>query len=51
LVVECGGELWFPVDYTPGGFPIGIRVEVVDGELCFPDLEGDSEAFLDEDRW
>jgi hypothetical protein len=51
LVVECGGELWFPVDFTPGGFPIGMRVEVVDGELRFPDLEDDSQGLIVGPGW
>lgn len=25
--VEYGGELWFVVDYSDGGAPIGLRVE------------------------
>jgi hypothetical protein len=38
-VFESGGELYLAVGYTPGGFPFGPRVEVVDGELRFPDDE------------
>jgi hypothetical protein len=38
-VVECGGELIFAVGFTPGGAPFGPRVEIVDGELRFPDEE------------
>jgi aminoglycoside phosphotransferase (APT) family kinase protein len=25
-VVECGGELWWAVDFTAAGFPIGLRL-------------------------
>jgi hypothetical protein len=38
-VVECGGELIFAVGFTSGGAPFGPRVEIVDGELRFPDDE------------
>ena len=38
-VVEYGGELIFAVGFTPGGAPFGPRVEIVDGELRFPDDE------------
>jgi hypothetical protein len=34
---ESGGELFLAVGYTPGGAPFGPRVEIVDGELMFPD--------------
>ena len=43
-VVEVGGELFLAVGYTPGGAPFGPRVEIVDGELVFPD-----ELALDDD--
>lgn len=36
---EYGGELIFAVGFTPGGAPYGPRVEIVDGELRFPDDE------------
>jgi len=36
-VFECAGELFVAVGYTPGGAPFGPRVEIVDGELTFPD--------------
>ena len=37
-VFESGGELLFlAIGYTPGGAPFGPRVEIVDGELAFPD--------------
>ncbi|MGO9902835.1 MAG: hypothetical protein ACLP0J_24800 [Solirubrobacteraceae bacterium] len=36
-VFESGGELFLAIDYTPGGAPFGPRVEIVDGELVFPD--------------
>lgn len=36
-VFEHGGELIFAVGFTPGGAPYGPRVEIVDGELRFPD--------------
>jgi hypothetical protein len=36
-VFESGGELFLAVGYTPGGAPFGPRVEIVDGELVFPD--------------
>jgi hypothetical protein len=29
--------LFLAVGYTPGGAPFGPRVEIVDGELVFPD--------------
>jgi hypothetical protein len=38
-VFEYGGELIFAVGFTPGGAPYGPRVEIVDGELHFPDDE------------
>jgi hypothetical protein len=44
-VFESGGELFLAIGYTPGGAPFGPRVEIVDGELVFPDepaLEVDS---------
>jgi hypothetical protein len=48
-VVECGGELYYAVDFTPAGFPIGPRVEIVEGELRFLDEEIlDLESFTDE---
>jgi hypothetical protein len=36
-VYESGGELFLAVGYTSGGAPFGPRVEIVDGELVFPD--------------
>jgi hypothetical protein len=36
-VFESGGDLFLAVGYTPGGAPFGPRVEIVDGELVFPD--------------
>jgi hypothetical protein len=36
-VFESGGELFLAVGYTSGGAPYGPRVEIVDGELVFPD--------------
>jgi hypothetical protein len=36
-IFESGGELFLAVGYTPGGAPFGPRVEIVDGELTFPD--------------
>lgn len=36
-IFESGGELFLAVGYTPGGAPFGPRVEIVDGELVFPD--------------
>jgi hypothetical protein len=38
-VVAYGDELIFAVGTTPGGAPFGPRVEIVDGELRFPDDE------------
>ena len=38
-VFEYGEELMFAVGFTPGGAPYGPRVEIVDGELHFPDDE------------
>lgn len=46
-VVECGGELYYAVDFTPAGFPIGPRVEIINGELHFPD-DQNLESFIDE---
>ena len=44
-VLESGGELFLAIGYTPGGAPFGPRVELVDGELTFPDeLEIDLDA-------
>jgi hypothetical protein len=46
-VVEYAGQLIFAVGFTPGGAPFGPRVEIVDGELRFPDeepLDLDAEA-------
>ena len=37
--VECGGELYFAVDFTPAGFPIGLRREEMGGpvsDACLP---------------
>lgn len=36
-VFDSGGELFLAIGYTPGGAPFGPRVEIVDGELVFPD--------------
>ena len=36
-VYESSGELFLAVGYTSGGAPFGPRVEIVDGELVFPD--------------
>ncbi|MGH2945234.1 MAG: DUF6398 domain-containing protein [Solirubrobacteraceae bacterium] len=33
LSVECGGELYFAVDFTPAGFPIGLRPEELDAAM------------------
>ena len=45
-LVECGGDLYFAVDFTSGGLPIGLRVERLEnGELRFPELEGDLDDF------
>lgn len=38
-VFAYGGELIYAVGFTPGGLPFGPRVEIVDGELRFPDEE------------
>ena len=46
-VFESGGELFLAIGSTPGGAPFGPRVEIVDGELAFPDespLDIDSEV-------
>ena len=46
-IFESGGELFLAIGHTPRGAPFGPRVEIVDGELLFPDeppLEVDSEA-------
>jgi hypothetical protein len=48
-LVECGGDLYFAVDFTSGGLPIGLRVERLEnGDLRFPDLEGDPDDFTDD---
>jgi hypothetical protein len=48
-VVGCGGEGYYPVDFTPARFPIGPRVELVDGELEFLDEEiHDLGSYIDE---
>jgi hypothetical protein len=40
--VECGGDLYFAVDLTSGGPPIGPRVKRLEnGDLRFPDLDDD----------
>jgi hypothetical protein len=45
-LVESGVDLYFAVDFTSGGLPIGLRVERLEsGELRFPDLEGDLDDF------
>lgn len=36
-VVEYGGDLIFAVGFTSCGVPYGPRVEIVDGELRFPE--------------
>lgn len=43
-LVEYGGELMFAVGFTSGGAPFGPRVEIIDGELRFPDEPVDSDA-------
>ena len=46
-VFESGGELFLAIGSTPGGASFGPRVEIVDGELVFPDeppLDVDSEV-------
>ena len=46
-VFESGGELFLAIGSTPGGAPFGPGVEIVDGELVFPDeppLDVDSEV-------
>jgi hypothetical protein len=45
-LVECGGDLYFAVDFTSGGLPIGLRMERLEnGDLRFPDLEGNLDDF------
>jgi hypothetical protein len=45
-LVECGGDLYFAVDFTSGGLPIGLRVQRLEnGDLRFPDLEDDPDDF------
>ena len=47
-VFESGGELFLAVGYTSGGAPFGPRVEIVDGELEFPDeLPVDMDAVVE----
>jgi hypothetical protein len=36
-VFESGGVLFLAIGCTPAGAPFGPRVEIVDGELHFPD--------------
>ncbi len=40
-------ELWFPVDVTPAGFPIGRRAEPVDSEGHSLDLEDDASGAIE----
>jgi hypothetical protein len=51
-VVECGGDLYFALDFASGGLPIGLRVETLEnGDLRFPDLKDDPDDFtVDNDR-
>jgi hypothetical protein len=50
-LVECGGDLYFAVDFTSGGLPIGLRVQRLDnGDLRFPDLDGDADDFTVENE-
>ncbi|MGB0090952.1 MAG: hypothetical protein WBP81_00200 [Solirubrobacteraceae bacterium] len=45
-LVECGGDLYFAVDFTSGGLPIGLRVERLEnGDMRFPDLGDDPHDF------
>jgi hypothetical protein len=45
-LVECGGDLYFAVEFTSGGLPIGLRVQRLEnGDLRFPDLEDDPDDF------
>jgi hypothetical protein len=49
-VFESGGELFLAIGYTPSGAPFGPRVEIIDGELTFPDeLEIDLDALVSVD--
>jgi hypothetical protein len=51
-VFESGGELFVAIGYTSGGALFGPRVEIVDGELVFPDeppLEVDSTVGLEDE--
>jgi hypothetical protein len=51
-IFESGGELFLAVGYTRGGAPFGPRVEIVDGELTFPDelsVDVDAVASVDDD--
>ena len=52
-VFESGGELFLAIGNTPGGAPFGPRVEIVDGELTFPDelaIDLDAPGSVDDDR-
>jgi hypothetical protein len=50
--VECGGDLYFALDFTSGGLPIGLRVERLEnGDLGFPDLDDDPDDYtVDSDQ-
>ena len=51
-LVDCGGDLYFAVDFTSGGLPIGLRVERLEnGDLGFPDLDDDPDDYtVDSDQ-
>jgi hypothetical protein len=50
-VFESGGDLFLAVGYTPGGAPFGPRVEIVNGELVFPEESPvDVDAILELER-
>jgi hypothetical protein len=48
-VFESGGQLFLAVGYTPGGAPFGPRVEIIDGELTFPEDPLDVDPMLGPD--
>jgi hypothetical protein len=51
-LAECGGDLYFALDFTSGGLPIGLRVERLEnGDLGFPDLDDDPDDYtVDSDQ-
>jgi hypothetical protein len=47
-LAECGGDLYFAVDFTSGGLPIDLRLERLEtGDRRFPDLDDDPDDYTD----